>query len=156
LVSTDGGLDWQAAKFENGTPAAGIQSISCSTPTVCYGVGPGVNTNGAFAFSVTTTDGGEIWTSMGDPINAGTSDSLYGVSCVSATECVAVGLDGAGGAASAAITTNGGEGQATPGGWHAQNVAVGLPLLSVSCPTTTMCLAAGGTFARMQGIVLNG
>jgi hypothetical protein len=89
---------WTVAKSANVTlPGGKIESVSCSAPTACTAVGTDVNTSG---INVTLAErwNGASWqrqatpnpppnTNPQDPTNP----ALVGVSCPSASFCVAVG-----------------------------------------------------------------
>ena len=144
LKSTDGGNTWSFTATDDGNT---IYGLSCPTTSNCYAV----NNWGSV---LVTTNGGTSWTLQDTPVTtpainvAGSGGpnpyaGLFGISCPSATTCVAVGGYTPSGAEPIVTTTNGG---AT---WTAQtSTDTANNLFGVSCATgTTTCVAvgAGGT-----------
>jgi photosystem II stability/assembly factor-like uncharacterized protein len=116
---------WQADHTFAATPGP-FDAISCATSSTCLAGGGGA--------VVATNDGGTTWAVKSVPSSLAT---LSGISCPSATSCIAVGAT-TGGTGAVAATTNGGT------TWTAQSVPSGTGALSgVSCPSTTACLAVG-------------
>ena len=96
-----------------------------------------------------STDGGQTWSSDTLP-GFGQSNELNDVTCVSATDCVAVGglgvLVGPGPGQSSGITTQAAVLTTHDGGatWIARLVPPSVQGLSaISCPTATSCIAVG-------------
>lgn len=85
-VTTDGGQTWQGSGADVGTPAA----VSCPTSTDCREVSPPNSTNGRTA---TTTDdlGGQWSYDIVPVVSAPEAIDMYGVSCPTASQCLAVG-----------------------------------------------------------------
>ena len=141
LATTDGGATWTNQQLSPLT--AGLDAISCPTTLDCTAVGALGNQNFQVVF---TTDGGTTWQQGSARAPGSTSGgSLTSVSCLSITDCVAVGSD-------------------SQGGWFTF-VSVGLGVLSastppgsaafaaVSCVQTTFCMAVGrgGTITSKFG-----
>lgn len=141
-----------AAGGPSSTHSSYLNAVSCPTTTVCVAVGAsetdrnsasGQVTGGSFqALVVRTTDAGKTWAPVALPsIGA----DLSGVSCWSATLCVAVGSTetisrGRWLAANAVVVrikgATGSRVPAVPAGAHA--------LDAVTCPSATDCIAVGG------------
>jgi len=136
LRSTNSGSSWTVEPLPNASWS--LSAVSCVSASRCVAVGSG---NGVPA-SLVTADGGTSWTSstIGSGSFAGAS-----VSCASAADCVVVGIviDEASSPPfkpAAFTTSNGGA------SWKASSVpnSAGVGLLeSVSCPTTSQCVAVG-------------
>ena len=131
LSTTDGGSTW----VRSSTSLAGGDAIACPSTSACFIVG-GENIE-------STTDAGSTWKS--ETFLAGVFQALTSVTCTDTTDCVAVGY----------VTTNGSEGttsafviKTTDAGnsWVNQSLPSGVGALSsISCPTTTWCIATGST-----------
>lgn len=165
--TTDGGKTWTDM-----TPASWATAtwwptaIDCVSSTTCWLAGqnsppPYYGYNPAVA---STTDGGATWTVDSNLPDATSSNplgtySLSGISCLSATSCVAVGgLNYSGGTAAAISTTNGGN----TWSMSADPTLTGLQDLdSVSClpPASatggSTCYAAGFTGAGGPAVVVS-
>jgi photosystem II stability/assembly factor-like uncharacterized protein len=106
-----------------------LEGASCLTAKACVFVG-----NDADYFVLTTTNGGSTFTKKVVPSGV---TGLMGVSCVSTSDCTAVG-SASDGAAAILRSTNGG---AT---WSSQTAPTGTGSLnSVSCASATHCVAVG-------------
>jgi hypothetical protein len=144
------GPTWTVAKSANVTLSGGtIESVSCSTPTACTGVGTNLNTSGIYVTLAERWDGAS-WQRQATPNPPGNTTSsvapnLLGVSCPAATFCAAVGEYQSGFIqASMAETWNGQQ-------WTMQPFPVpadssGAELTGVSCTSPTFCEAVGGYF----------
>jgi hypothetical protein len=125
-----------------------LTAVSCPSATSCVAVGYDGSLQNGSNQSITTvgalSGGAWTWTTE-SPVSADASGAgyLYGVSCSTATTCVAVGFD----AGAQSITTSG----TLSGGswtWTADTVIVPDPsgfgdLYGVSCPSATTCVAVG-------------
>ena len=80
FTTSDGGTTWTEQTL------SGVGDLSCASPADCVSVG--------YESIFTTSDGGMTWTVGSAPSGA---TALIGVSCVSTTQCVAVGLNSQGG-----------------------------------------------------------
>ena len=138
-------MEWNGVAWANVTqPVAALfsvlQSVSCAGPSFCVAVGfSGTSPTAALI----ETWNGATWStsSLPAPSPSGTTVELYGVSCVSASSCVAVGSSSTMTATSPLSETwNGSTWQLAPlpaasGSFNQLN--------AVSCVTASFCLAAG-------------
>ncbi|MFZ0665087.1 MAG: Ig-like domain repeat protein [Acidimicrobiales bacterium] len=142
LESTNGGITWSYSASVDGNP---IYGLSCPSTSDCYAVDN-------YGHVMTTTNGGASWTLESTPVTApgvnvpGSGgpvpySGLFGVSCATATTCVAVGgYPQTGQTAAPIVTTTDGT------DWTLQNsgVASADNLMGVSCVSgTTTCYAVG-------------
>jgi hypothetical protein len=100
FTSTDNGLSWTNGSLPAGS--ASVHAISCPTSTTCYAFGysPSV--------SITTSDGGNTWTTIAGPTNVQpplNNSAVQNQACSSASDCVMVGRGSTG--PTEAFTTNG-------------------------------------------------
>jgi len=124
LTTTDRGATWVAQQRQLNQR---LDSVSCPTTSLCLAVGfDSSSTGGNAAVILRSTDGGASWSPQS---LAFTATYLFGVSCSSASTCVAVGRN------EILTTTDGG---AT---WTLRSPAA--TLLAVSCPSPTTCYAVG-------------
>ena len=131
--------------------------VACTAPANCWAVGDIGRFRGTITTPVKLQDlalhwNGAKWTMVRTPHPAGTStghvNSIFGVRCISATDCNAVGDDGTTASApvlrNQALHWNGTKwSQAhtpNPGGTHASDVS---ELESLGCGSPTSCWAAG-------------
>ena len=125
LATINGGTTWTAQ-----TPASGdnqaLNAVTCTSITVCFAVGNAVTGTGEIT---ATTNGGSNWSYQSD----GSQQSLYGVSCWDATDCVAVGVSGR-----IALTSNG-------TGWSWLNSPTTNTLYSVDVSNDTSGTAVGAS-----------
>jgi len=138
-----------------------LRNLSCSSSTSCVAVGQdGANPRQAIFTSGTESGGAWTWsTSTIVPPDASGEGTLSSVSCANATSCVAVGQDGAN--PRQAIYSSGIE---SGGVWTWTALAVISPdtwgggeLNSVSCASTTSCVAVGhDNISVSQGIFTSG
>lgn len=131
------GAAWSAESIARpaGAPASYLDSVSCTTSSSCTAVGWFTGT-GKTQTAMVEAWSGATWTMQSTGSVSGAV--LAGVSCVAATDCVAVGdtRDGptiAEGSAGSAWTT-----QPTP-----NRVATPRQLLAVSCASPVSCIAVG-------------
>jgi hypothetical protein len=124
-------------------PHGALSSVSCSSPTWCVAVGGYLDEDGLGSALVQRWDG-SAWAIVPTPHPAATrSVSLSGVSCVSATACVAVGKqdDGAGSFEPIAERWDGTS-------WTLETMPAGVTELDgVSCTSASACTAVGGSDA---------
>ncbi len=137
----------------------GLNSIACASPTFCVAVGETQSAGGGIfdidyagsGQALVETWNGVAWTVRANP--AGPSSALFGVSCSSASFCVAVGSRGGGNVASANLV------EAWDGaGWRIQSaptVGYGQGLTAVSCSGATACTAVGSFNRNRTGIGLD-
>ena len=139
FVSTDGGDTWSAPD-PLGMPNF-VNGISCSSTVDCVAVGTAPSWS-ASPLIAATTNGWSTWSFESAPSGA---TALNSVSCISNLDCVAVGSGNLGGgviSGDVLATTDGG---AT---WSDQTPEDTYPgfapqLQSVSCSSTTACVAIG-------------
>ena len=141
---------WTIAKSANVTlPGGNIESVSCSAATACTAVGTDLDTSG---LSVTLAErwNGTDWQRQATPNPAGDTTSsvaptLLGVSCPSASFCVAVGTYQPGFVQAGMVETWNGQ-QWT---WQSFPAPVSddsnaWQLTGVSCTSSRFCEAVGG------------
>jgi hypothetical protein len=141
---------WTIAKSANITlPGGNIESISCSAATACTAVGTDLDTSG---LSVTLAErwNGTDWQRQATPNPAGDTTSsvaptLLGVSCPSASFCVAVGTYQPGFVKAGMVETWNGQ-QWTWQSFPApvSNDYQAWQLTGVSCTSSRFCEAVGG------------
>jgi hypothetical protein len=125
-------------------PAVDLSAISCATSTWCVAVGlESINNS---VVTVAEQWDGTSWRLLPTPNPTAATDSRFtAVSCVSATDCTAVGTGNASGIQTLAESWNGTSWmiESTP------NVSGGASsyLNAVSCPATTTCIAVGDSVA---------
>ncbi|MHB8190082.1 MAG: WD40/YVTN/BNR-like repeat-containing protein [Ferrimicrobium sp.] len=124
-------------------PAWTLENISCPSTDVCYAVGSNGGTGSSEGVTLKTTNGGSTWIPGNVPPD---TPFLSDISCPSTTVCYAVGFNGLFEPSDVITTTNGG---AT---WTSQSVPSSVKggLLSISCASSTSCIAVGG-FSGMAG-----
>ena len=134
------GTAWASVTQPVSTLFSVLQGVSCAGPSFCVAVGfSGTSPTTALI----ETWNGSAWStsSLPAPSPSGVAVQLYGVSCVSASSCVAVGSTTAGATTNPLSETwNGSSWQAVPvpppsGGFSQLN--------AVSCVSASFCLAAG-------------
>jgi len=138
------GSAWTFQDVANPAGDMALNAVSCSTATTCIAVGTD-NASGTITPVAEAWDG-TAWTRQNTPQPAGAaSSSLAGVSCVSASDCTAVGDSAApSGADSPLVERWDGSAwtiQPTPNPGGASSA-----LNAVSCPTTGACTAVGLKF----------
>ena len=129
IYTTNGGSSWSDTSV--GTHSVG--AISCASTTMCVEAGSNGNNGEIFVANGSLTS----WANPSGP----SSSPLFGVSCSSTSDCVAVGYTyGSSGNSVATYTTNGGSTWSTSTGTPAD-----ASLTSVSCLSgTSTCVAVGG------------
>jgi hypothetical protein len=130
-VASAGPLAWHLTKVIGPGSIGALTGVDCANATHC----------------VATNDGGYIystsndWTTFHRVEGRGThvADNMNAVACVSASTCVAVGGWGTSTTGYGIVerTTNGG---AT---WVPEHLTTTWPLWSISCPSSSVCVAAG-------------
>jgi hypothetical protein len=150
---------WTVAKSANATLTGGtIESVSCSAATACTAVGSDVNTSGV---DVTLAErwNGTDWQREATPNPAAPTGSaassvaptLLGVSCPTASFCVAVGNYQSGFNQTGMADSWNGQ------SWTAQSFPApvdsdGWQLFGVSCTSARFCEAAGGYYDEDTGV----
>jgi hypothetical protein len=120
-----------------------LGALSCATVRRCWAVGvAGPDAAPSTAVIAATTNGGLTWKAQ--QVQGGSSPQLSGVSCPTATECMAVGSNGASLPGSGVVITTGDAGAVWSAATPPSNALV---ISSVSCASPTDCTAivAGGT-----------
>jgi hypothetical protein len=136
---TGGSGAWTAFSLGAGS----VSDVSCPSASLCVAVGSTYSTStgittGTIATSTDPTGGPGAWTITSLPRHA-----LKGVSCPSVSLCVAVDNGG-----SDVLTSTDPTGGA--GAWNTVTLSISGPesrffgVSSVSCPSTTLCVATGG------------
>jgi hypothetical protein len=147
---------WTVAKSANVTlPGGTIESVDCSAATACTAVGTDLNTSGIYV-TLAERWNGTTWQRQSTPNPAGdttasVAPALLGVSCPTASFCVAVGSYQSG-------FTQAGMAEAWNGSsWTSQSFPVpadsaGWQLTGVSCTSVSFCEAVGGYFDNDTGL----
>jgi hypothetical protein len=139
------GSSWTAANFVQQGSYTWPMSISCGSATSCLATGVYYSTNATYEYALAEVWNGSTWTAENGS-SPNDQAFLSGVSCVSTTNCTAVGLYNAnesdtGVNYSLAENWNGSswtiESTPNPSGEEADN------LYSISCPSATDCTAVG-------------
>jgi hypothetical protein len=158
IIRTTDGATW--TRMASPQPEANrlLESVSCSSATTCTAVGyalrPAFQTPIQVTVVLRTTDGVH-WVQVPTPNPSGRENGLYGVSCVSAVRCTAVGwYSGTNRFESLIIRTINGT------DWYTQaapSPALGGNLWAVDCVSSTTCTAVGnysGSPTRRHSFVL--
>ncbi len=148
--TSNGGRTWSAAVTvsspDSSFPYSSLQSISCPISSYCIAVGINITSSRYQSpFSTLTTDGGKTWST---PVTIGGMNGtlggdVSGISCLTATYCVAVGWK-------STNTTEEGQAVYTSDGGDTWTAPVAISstelLYSVSCPTFSYCVAVGDNY----------
>jgi hypothetical protein len=140
------GTSWSTESVP--TPSGGatpqFSGVSCTSPTACMAVGDYPSSNGELEYNLAESWNGTSWTVVPTASEPNVqADALNAVSCASASSCMAVGInfESTGTNPMVAESWNGST-------WT--NTTVKVPvgksfsqLLSVSCPTASVCTAVG-------------
>jgi hypothetical protein len=125
-----------------------LESISCASSTSCVAVGKKTEANGTVV-NASARWNGSGWLSLAPPNAAGNANEMTGISCTSATACVAVAKAVSGASFAYSETWNGTS-------WSAP-IAVpantGVDLKSISCTSSTSCLAVGNKLEANKALV---
>lgn len=135
---------WHVQPIPNpsGTEISGLSSISCSPTATCTAVGSSSRTLSTTTRNLAERWDGEHWRIQQIPTPAGTSDTLYGVSCPTTNECTAVGT---------AFHTSNHRTTALTEEWNGKSwkvlasptVGARTQLNAISCSSATWCEAVG-------------
>lgn len=128
--------------------SGGLGAVSCVTPSSCLAVGSTKTRLGFKSTALAASWNGTSWTTLTPARPAGSARSvLAGVSCVSATSCVAAGYY---------LATHGGALRALVETWNGSSWTIGSPdmrvpvtfpeQISVSCASATACMVTWGQF----------
>jgi hypothetical protein len=126
-----------------------LAAVSCPDPTTCVAVGAASDSGGRETNLIEQASPQTTWSIVSSPNRSGVDNQLRGVSCVSATACVAVGASSpydAGGFGQTLIERNSG------GLWQivtSPNITgSSSALFAVSCANSATCVAVGEDVAR--------
>jgi hypothetical protein len=156
LAEVWNGLSWTLRFTPDATAStlSYLYAVSCTSPTFCSAVGSFYTIDGEYA-GLAEVWNGTTWTISFVPDTAVYGQGLSGVSCTSATRCIAVGY-------SIATGTNPALVEAWDGTqWNIVTtptpLATGSDVLSgVSCTSSTTCTAVGNRGAGTLAEVMNG
>lgn len=151
LIELWNGSSWRAAP--SWVPASGVSlsltGVSCVRASFCLAIGTTDDEGGGKYAIWSTRWNGHKWLRAATPAaSAGTARALASISCASASNCVAVGYQGAQPVRQLVYTWHGSR-------WRAVHV-INAPnadqnlLLGVSCGSSSRCMAVGFT-ARASG-----
>ncbi|HUC04610.1 MAG TPA: Ig domain-containing protein [Acidimicrobiales bacterium] len=131
------------ASVSQSPTTTGLSGISCLSATSCVAVGSWEDPSGASHVLVNTLAGTTWSPTTGIDPGAATSATLIGISCQSATSCVAVGsyTDSAGVTGALVETLSGSTWSSTTG--IDPGAATAADLVGVSCLSATSCVAVG-------------
>ncbi len=143
------GASWsiQATPTPSGAQFAFLNSVSCTSSSACTAAGAYVNSSGNFQTLAERWDGSK-WSTQATPNRAGADASLLiGVTCTSATACIAVGYANTN--QSPAVVVE----RWNDAHWHLQAApnppgAASSSLNSVSCTSRSACVTVGGATSR--------
>ena len=143
VVTGDAGALWKLTTAPTG--ALTIASVFCSVPANCIAI----VSDGTLLWSALTMNFGETWQQLGDLPSAFLADG--DLSCTAAGTCLVAGY----------VRTASGQGQgavsvSTDGGhtWALGTVPAGTGILqTVTCPSASVCLAAGTESTIVSDIV---
>ena len=156
LIETSRGADWKVTRSPNPTTASNdLRGISCSSRTACVAVGD-YGTSSSQKTLIETLRGGTwtVATSQATP-SPFTVDFLNGVSCISATDCVAAGFAAGPNALQSRTLIE----SLSIDGWKitpSPNTVSPLnELYGISCSSPISCVAVGaaGTLASQKTLV---
>jgi hypothetical protein len=143
---------WKLAAPAPLTPneVGSLYSVACPAVDSCYAVGSR-STSGGMKGLVEHWDGA-AWTTMSNPLPAGSYVTYFGVSCASNVSCMAVGQRGR--------YVSGGDHRFFAARWDGVTWSAATfagntkgTLTSVSCPSATTCFAAGFSDPNFRGVI---
>jgi hypothetical protein len=141
------GSKWTATaalKLPAGGKGGALSSVACKSASECVAVGSYVK-SGGMTFALAAKWNGKTWTTFTAPGTAGNDTFLDGLSCVTATDCVAIGsftTDGGFGAAPLADSWNGSRWTQLANPKTPSGSELGM-LGSVACVAAKSCMATG-------------
>jgi hypothetical protein len=144
LAEVRNGTAWRIVPSPNpaGAAGSGMSGVSCTSPSVCVGVGTAFDSSGNSIGTLTERWDRMRWSIQPTPTSNSPGSFLYAVSCTSSNACTAVGSSGAG--VVMAERWNGTswriQPMPTPAGAQISF------LTGVSCTSATACTAVGGSF----------
>ena len=141
------GLSWHPSTVPNPTSASSLASVSCTSANACEAVGESFPEGIAPPETLAMTWNGAQWSRQ--PVvpapGLGVTPILYGISCVTASNCVAAGsyTDNYGGSFGPIENWNGAE-------WSvlASQLSAPVVLSSVSCAAAASCVTVGESDAE--------
>jgi hypothetical protein len=144
LIESWNGTSWSVVPSPNHSFGDTLDGVSCVSATACTATGDYLTRNigtGSKSKTLVESWNGTSWSVVPSP-RPGISSVLYGVSCVSAAACTAVGYH---------ATSNSGPDKTLVESWNGTSWAVVLSpspgirsvLDTVSCASATACTAAG-------------
>jgi alpha-tubulin suppressor-like RCC1 family protein len=129
-------LERQKTRLED----SGLEGVSCVSTKFCMAVGSQQDAIKQIPHTLTEMWNGTGWSVVPSPDRGSRTNVLNGISCTSATRCIAVGYDYNAGPAEALMESwNGGT-------WsilESPNIHAGAELKSVSCVSSSSCVAVG-------------
>jgi hypothetical protein len=147
------GKSWKLALPPNPKGGSGptVNAVSCRSASFCLAVGGWLSNSGGGELDSLLWNGRKwaLTPSLPQP-KGSTDDQLYGLSCASATSCLAVGSDSVGSVQTPFSESWNGK------KWTVRSVpppakVKGSLLLGVSCPSTRFCAAVGGSLTDSSG-----
>jgi photosystem II stability/assembly factor-like uncharacterized protein len=143
-ITTDGGVTWSSQTAPTALPNSPLLGVSCPSVSHCVATGAANNAGvAAGGVILTTSDGGETWTSQAVPSGL---DDMQRVSCASISDCVAVGNANSDGVP---LTTA--DGGTT---WTRRPFPTAIVLRDISCASTLNCVADGAYDSDGHGAIV--
>jgi hypothetical protein len=147
VIESWNGSVWSVTPSVNpgGSEPPSLSGVSCSSPTSCVAVGDYLKPNVGFQ-SLIESWNGTSWSITPSPNQGSSGNFLYGVSCTSSTNCVAVGkyVNASFMDQTLIDSWNGTSWSITP----SPDQVSGGQLDSVSCTSSTNCVAVGESFEQ--------
>jgi hypothetical protein len=148
LIESWNGTSWTAEASRNPVPGQDyLYGVFCSAATACTAVGDTYSTSDFAVRTLIESWNGTSWTVAPSPSpGPGSDDILFGVSCASATACVAVGSGTRSSGASGTLTEswNGTSWTVVPSP-NEGSTGNGNSLADVSCVSAAACTAVGAS-----------
>lgn len=146
---------WKAERTPNpgGAQISFLSSVACPSRRSCVAVGGFSKTLSSASGTLAERWDGTRWRIQSIPTPTGTSDSLYGVSCLSARACVAVGGAFHKAGKRQTTLTEAWDGKR----WRVQSTPTikgPSSLYAVSCTSASWCVAVGHTVATPQRAII--
>ena len=166
MLLTGRGTSWTATRAPLPASAAArpqviLSSVACPTASSCIAVGQYTGSSKS-AYGLLVTGQASSWAGYRAPLPADAATrpgaQLLSVACPAAGHCVAVGkyTDKVGNQQGMIVTQAGTGWTATRAALPRSAVTPGASLTAVTCPSSTMCEAAGSFSANQRGMVLTG
>jgi hypothetical protein len=146
LAEVWNGTTWSVVPSPDPTPFSQFVAVSCPVPNFCVAVG--YYDRGEISPSLVEDWDGSTWSVMTNPNPSPLEDDLQGVSCLSSTQCMAVGYQGYRSGDNSSLVPLFEQWNGTT--WSVDPSAT--PLISdlpfaVSCASGSQCMAVGATGA---------